>query len=173
MTLSELSLAIVPEIGHEHHVLIHLMLSSIRHTPQGILERLLGNLHEMTALAACLLDLTKRVHDFLAGVIVCSGQNTLTQNLVAMRQNAFDELASVVGGVEERNGCVVRGGEGQHVLVFRRVGVWVQHPTREVGHVESGHEEGSGDGKSADVFLDFGFGVKVLNTGVFTIGDWN
>lgn len=89
-----------------------------------------------------------------------------------MCQDAFDELAGVIGGVEERNGRVVRDGESQDVFMLRRVGVWMQHPARDVGHVESGHEERSRDGEGANVFLNLGFRVEVLYQREFAIGDY-
>ena len=40
-----------------------------------------------------------------------------------------------------------------------------------VGHVKAWHEEGGGDALGADVLLDRGFAVKVVDVGEFAAGE--
>ena len=42
----------------------------------------------------------------------------------------------------------------------------------DVGHVEAGEEEGGGDGEGADVLFDVGFGVEVVDVGVFAVAEF-
>lgn len=153
--------AVIPPVVHERHVLIHLLLASLRKPGQGILVDLLLDLLELGPFPGLGFHFAERVDDLGGGVIIRCGQDSLSQRLLFVRQNRLDELSGVVARIEEGEGGGAWCGQGEHVFVRR----WVRpyHSAGEIGHVKPGHKKCCGDREGADIFLDFGFRVKMLH----------
>ena len=110
-----------------------------------------------------LLDL---VDDLGGGVVSGGAEHALAEELVAVEEDALDELARVVLGVEEGNGGVLGGGQVEGPAGLLRDG-----HAGEVGHEVAGKEEGGGNTDLADVLLDLGLAVEVVDVGELAVGD--
>ena len=110
MTLGQIRFAVIPKVDHKQHVLIHLLLGKVGHGSERILKRLFPDLLEATPLSALGLNLPETVKDVSAGVVIRRGEDALAQDGVAVGEDRFDELARVVGGIEERDGRALWAG---------------------------------------------------------------
>ena len=172
MTFLQLGAPIVPKLRHEPHILQHLLLRELRRARlrHALLERLVRDLNGLGALAGLGVDLLELVDDLVAGVVGRGAVDALAQRLLAVEEDALDELAGVVLWREERDGRAGGDGEGEGPGVG--FGVLAHHLPGDVGHVEAWEEEGGRHVDGADVFFDFGFGVKVVDFGEHAAADW-
>lgn len=170
MALLKTLLPIVPKLIHERHILIQFLLREIGHARlrQVPLIRILIHAHEPRSLPCLSLDSRKRLRHLLRRVVVGRGEDSLPEHLLPLQDHSFDELPRVVCGGEEGDGGCGRRGEGEGVGV--RGG---PHHAFDVGHVEAGHEEGGGDAEGADVGLDVGFAVEMVDAGVFAVAEFS
>lgn len=170
MALIKACLAIIPVVMHEGHVLIQLLLRLGGHTSSGqsALVVILRYVHERRTRTVLRKALFESGNDLLGRLVVRRSEHTLAEQLLAMRENAFDELAGIIPCVEHGNGRIVGHGQGKSISV---VGWGLADETFKVGHEEPGHEESCRDSDIADVLLNGGFGVEVLYVWEFTVGE--
>jgi hypothetical protein len=161
--------SIVPELWHQLHILEQLFLEEFGKSlaTQNLLEHLHRNLASRTAFPRLGFESLEIREDLFRGVVVGGSIDASAQHLLTVQQDAFDEFAGVGFGVEEGDWGV--GGDGKSEVV-RSLHI-VQALARDVGHVESGHEEGGGHTDLADVLFDFGFGVKMSDFGELSAGN--
>lgn len=105
--------------------------------------------------------------DNLGGRVVGRGaEDTLAEKSVTVLEDALDELARVVLGVEKRDGGILGGGQVQGPASLLGDG-----HAGQVGHEVAGEEEGGGYTDFADVLLNCSLAVEVMNVGELAIGD--
>ena len=170
--LLKTSLPIIPKLIHERHVLIQLLLRLRRHTRarQSTFILLLAQLHELGSLTGFRFQFLERVHYISPGVIGRCSIDLLPKNLLSMGEYPLDEFACVVSYVEERDGSVPRRRHGKSPVIFWGRGT--EHLTWKIGHVEAREEECGWDVLFADVLFHVGFGVEVLDVGVFAVAEF-
>jgi hypothetical protein len=78
-----------------------------------------------------------------------------------VKEDAFDEFASVVFGIEKGH-----WGGGWDGKTENHGSIWIRtnHTAREVGHVEARKEECGRDANGADIGFYFGFRVEMVST---------
>ena len=157
-------LLIIPELIHEYHVFIQLFSRKVRHARarQETLVRISINLHKLGFLPLRLLE---SLNDLLWGIVICAGQHILAQHLISLEKHSFHKLPRIATRVEEGDGCCGCHSTGEGKGVRRLWGGFDE--AFEIRHEEAGHEEGGWDAELADVVLDAGFTVEVVDILVF------
>lgn len=160
MALIQALAEIVPILPDEPHILQHLLLDKVRPRNAG-LERVKLDLLEARCFPSLGEELPERLQNLRRGRVARCTQYLLSKNAVSVQDHALDEIARVSRRVEERDGLIGREGEAQ----WPRAVLGVEHAAGEVAHKEAGQEEGGGNANGADVFLDLGLGVEVIDVG--------
>jgi hypothetical protein len=112
----------------------------------------------MTILWECL---DKVLHDLLNGMVADGTVDMLSEKLVPVEKDAFDELASVGDDVDEREESIAGGREPK--LPSPVIVISMEQGPGDVRHVESRQEEGCWQADRLDMVFDLGFGVKVVD----------
>lgn len=150
-------------------VLEHLRLEALGQTEatEDALVHITGKLVVSCRRSGLRVHLLHLFDDLGGGVVGGGTEDALAEELVAVLEDALYEFAGVVFGVEEGDGGVLAGGQ-----VEGPAGLLGDGHTREVGHEVAGEEEGGGDADGADVLLDLGLAVEVVDVGELAVGDW-
>lgn len=164
----ELLAAKVARDVEELVVLEHLLLEGLgeAEAAEDALVDLTGELVVGSRGRSLGVDLLELLDDLGGGVVGGGAEDALAKELLAVLEDALDELAGVVFGIEQRDGGVLGGGEVQGPA-----GLLGDGHARQVGHEVTGEEEGGGDTDLADVLFDLGFAVEVVDVGELAVGN--
>lgn len=164
----QLLAAIVPSHIEELVVLEHLLLEGLGKSHLGENARVdtVGKLVVLGGRGGLGVDLLELLDDLCGCVVGGGAEDALAEQLFAVLEDALDELARVVCGAEERDGCLGGGGEVQGPA-----GLLGDGPAGQVGHEIASEEEGGRDAEFADVLLDLSLAVKVVDVGELSLGD--
>ena len=107
--------------------------------------------------------------DNLRRGVICRGSvDALSQNFFGLEEHGLYELASVGLGIEEWDRHIGRRGQSKRPVAVTHV---TQALSGEVGHVETGVEEGCRDAEGTDILLNPGLTIEMVDVWKYTIGD--
>jgi hypothetical protein len=105
--------------------------------------------------------LDKVLYNLLDGMIAGGTVDSLPEELVTVKEDAFDEFAGVGDDVDKWEESVARGGEPELPSPVRIVAM--EQGSRDALHVESREEEGCRKPDGLDVLFNLGLGVEVVD----------